>query len=1082
MADFVHLHNHSEFSLLDGLSKIPDMVARAKDLGMHALAITDHGSLYGAIKFYHECKRQGIKPIIGCEVYIAKRSLHNKENELDDDQNHLILLAKDNKGYKNLMELVTIAHLEGFYYKPRLDLETVAKYHEGLICLSACLNGYIADPLLKGQEKEAEEKAKKLSTIFGENHFYLELQKHPHIESQEILNQKLIELSERVGLPLVATNDCHYVHPTDAQAQEILLCVQTQTTILDEKRKLSMIDSPDFYLTSAQEMSGHFIQQPSAIENTVKIANMVNLEIETGKWILPNFSVPKKHSAQSYLKELVLSMVKKRYKDPTKEVHERIEYELSIIGQKGYSTYFLIVSDFVNWAKEQGIAVGPGRGSVAGSIVSYILRITELDPLLYKLPFERFLNPERPSPPDIDLDFADDRRDEVIRYVTEKYGKDKVAQIITFGRMEARAAIRDVGRAMGLPYKDPDRLAKMVPPGAYGFAMTIDKALQQNPELYVAYQNEPQTKKLLDLARRLEGVARHASTHAAGVVIADRALTNYTPLQKEVKGDRIITQFDMYDLDLNVHEDAIGLLKMDFLGLRNLTILENAIAYVRKNKHVDIDLTIIHLDEKKVYDLITSGETTGVFQLESAGMRRLAKDLKPSKISDLSAMVALFRPGPMAWIDEFISAKNHAKAIRYLHPDIKPVLEETYGIVLYQEQCMELANIMAGYTLAQADNFRKAIGKKKPELMKKERDRFIKGCISKGYQRKVAEDVFALIEKFVGYGFNKAHSASYGLIAYHTAYMKTHYPVEFMTAVLTAESRGSSGPTKNEKISQAVAECKRLKIEVLPPDINKSETEFSIEDEKIRFGLSAIKNVGEAAISAILTKRDENPFQSLSDFVSRVDLSKVNKKTFESLIKAGAMDLFGRRSTMLASIPKLVSESSTARKREDAGQATLFDNPIMGEKTSNPQKQIEMIELEEFSKEEKLSFEKEYLGFYLTYHPLGNLLEAIQKKITHKISGLTDERDGTLVILGGVITSIRKIITKKGAEMAFIVLEDELGVTIECVIFPKVFDNTKSLWIKDSVILIKGRIDSKEERMAVIVERAAPASLLHKKN
>lgn len=1060
MADFVHLHNHSEFSLLDGLSKIPDMVARAKELGMKAMAITDHGALYGALKFYHECKRSGIKPIVGVEIYMAE----------DTDQTHLVLLAKDNTGYQNLMKLVTISYLDGFYYKPRLDLEKLAKHHEGLICLTSCVNGYIANPLLKGQEKEAEKRAVRLSEIFGDGNFYLELQKHQNVENQDLLNEKLIDLSKRLGIPLVATNDCHYVHPNDSYAQEILLCIQTQTTILDEKRPLSMISSPDFYIKSQEEMVGLFIQQPSAIENTVKIADMVDLAIEAGKWILPDFPVPKNESPQSYLKKIVAEGLEYRYPKPTKEIKERVEYELSVINQKGYSTYFLIVSDFVNWAKEKRIAVGPGRGSVAGSIVSYILRITELDPLAYNLPFERFLNPQRPSPPDIDLDFADDRRDEVIAYVTEKYGKDRVAQIITFGRMEARQAIRDVGRALGMPYKDPDRLAKIVPPGAYGFAMTIDKALQASPELYTAYQNEPQTRKLLDLARKLEGVARHASTHAAGVIISDKSLTNYTPLQKEAKGEKIITQYDMYDLDPNVSEDAIGLLKMDFLGLRNLTILENAIVYVSKTKREKIDLTKIPLDDEKVYKLITSGETTGIFQLESPGMRRLAKDLKPSKISDLTAVVALFRPGPMARIDEFISAKNHAKEIEYLHPDIKHVLEETYGIVLYQEQCMQLAAILAGYTLAEADNFRKAIGKKKPELMKKERDKFIKGCLTNGYSQSVAEDAFSLIERFVGYGFNKAHSASYGLIAYHTAYMKTYYPVEFMTAVLTAESRGSSGPVKNEKIAQAVAECKRIKIEVLPPNINKSETEFSIEGDKIRFGLSAIKNVGEAAISSILQTRHTKPFTNISDFMTRVDSSKVNRKTLESLIKAGAFDSFGKRSSMLAAIPKLLAEAVLTRKQEEKGQTSLFDDPSDEGNNTNT---YELVDMEDFSREEKLSFEKEFLGLYLTYHPLSYLLETLNKKTTHKIGNLSTEKDGSLVILGGVITSIRKIVTRKGTEMAFVVLEDEVGSNIECVVFPKVFDETRSYWVRDSVVLVRGRLDLKEERIAIIVERVS---------
>lgn len=1072
MADFVHLHNHSEFSLLDGLSKIQDMLSRAKTLGMKAMAITDHGALYGALKFYNSARQMGIKPIIGCEMYIAKRSYKDQEVDLDDEQNHLILLAKNDHGYKNLIKLVTISHLEGFYYKPRIDLELLGKYREGLICLSGCVNGFISEPLLTGRTQEAQEKARKLAEIFGEDHFYLELQKHENNKEQDMVNEKLIELSSKLGLPLVATNDCHYIYPQDAQAQEVLLCIQTQTTLLDTKRRLSMIDSPDFYIRSAEEMTGLFIRSPEAIENTAKIAAMVDLEIETGKWILPSFPVPKKETPNSYLRRLVLDQLANRYKKVTAEVRERVDYELSVITQKGYATYFLIVADFVNWAKQERIAVGPGRGSVPGSIVAYILGITELDPIEYKLPFERFLNPQRPSPPDIDLDFADDRRDEVIAYVTKKYGKNKVAQIITFGTMEARGSVRDVGRALGMPYKDPDRIAKMIPPGAYGFSMTIDKALQQSPELSLAYQNEPQTRKLLDLARKLEGVARHASTHAAGVVIADRDLTNYTPLQEEVKGQRVITQYDMYDLDLNVSDYAIGLLKMDFLGLRNLTILQNAIFFVEENKRKKVDLATIPLDDEATFNLIASGETTGIFQIESKGMRRLARDLKPSRISDLSAMVALFRPGPMAWIDDFIEAKENPNKVKYLHEDLKPILEETYGIAVYQEQCMQIAAVLAGYTLAEADSLRKAIGKKKPDLMKKEKERFIKGCIKNGYSQRVASDAFTLIEKFVGYGFNKAHSASYGLIAYHTAYMKTHFPVEFMTAVLTAESRGSSGPAKNEKISQAISECRRMKITVLSPDINKSETEFSLEEhDKIRFGLSAIKNVGEAAISSILSARGKGAFVSLRDFCNRIDLSKVNRKTVESLIKAGAMDSFGKRASLLASLENVVSAVQREKKSKIAGQGTLFDNPGEGSE------KYQLVDIEEFTRSELLIFERELLGFYLSEHPLTDFLKKVALDATHDFSGLLEEKDGTRIKVAGVVSSIRKIFTKNsGSEMAFGLLENEIGQSVECVIFPKVFEKTRTLWFKDNVVIVNGKLDAKSERVAIIVEDALALS------
>ncbi|MFH1833106.1 MAG: DNA polymerase III subunit alpha [Candidatus Levyibacteriota bacterium] len=1071
MADFVHLHNHTEFSLLDGLSKIPNMVRRAKELGMKALAITDHGALYGALKFYHSCQEAGIKPIIGCEVYIARRNLHDKEANIDADRNHLVLLAKDNVGYKNLLKLVTISNLEGFYYKPRLDLQTLSKYSKGLICLSACVNGFIAEPLLLGKQKEAEDKTKALVDIYGQGNFFLELQIHPKIDVQETLNGHLIELSKRMGLPIVATNDTHYPTKEDAQAQEILLCIQTQKTLLDKDRPLSMIESPDFYLKSPEEMAGQFIQYPQAIENTVKIADMCNLEIETGKWIIPQFKVPKGQTTEIYLRELVDKNLKERYPKPNDEVKKRIEYELSIIIQKGYSTYFLIVHDLKQWARVKGIGAGPGRGSVAGSIISYILKITQLDPLLYKLPFERFLNPERPTPPDFDLDFADDRRDEVIKYVTGKYGSDKVAQIITFGTMEARGSIRDTGRALGMPYTGPDRISKMIPLGAQGFTMTIEKALEQSTELSVAYHSEQETKKLLDLARKLEGVTRHASTHAAGVVIADKSLTEYTPLQREARGERIITQYDMYDLDLNVSSNAIGLLKIDFLGLRNLTILENAIIFVKKNQNINIDLEKIPLDDKSIYDLIKSGETTGVFQLESAGMRRLAKDLKPSKISDLSAMVALFRPGPMAWIDEFIASKNNSFKINYPHPDLKPILEETYGIAVYQEQCMQIANVMAGYTLAEADTFRKAIGKKKPELMKKEKEKFMKGCLAKGYSKKTAEDVFALIEKFVGYGFNKSHSASYALIAYQTGYMKSHFPVEFMTALLTAESRSSSGPVKNEKIALAVAECKKIKILVLPPDINKSESEFSIEDKtKIRFGLSAIKNVGTAAIETILASRKNELFKNFDDFCQRVDLSKVNKKTMESLIKAGAMDDFGKRANLLISLPQTLENLHKIKKQKAQGQGMLFDDtddPVSSDRFTT--------DVEEFSANEKLAFEKEFLGIYLTSHPQMENLLLLKSTVSHSFELIPEETEGSKVRIGGLIESLRRIFTKKSnKEMAFLVISDEKGISLECIVFPKIFDQYKNLLREDTIIVIDGKIDTKNEKSIIIIEKIYP--------
>ncbi len=1070
MPDFVHLHTHTEFSLLDGMAKIPDLLDRTKQLGMDSLAITDHGAMYGVVKFFLKAREAGVKPIIGVEAYQAARSRLDKQQGVDNDQYHLVLLAENNTGYHNLMKLVSHAHLEGYYYKPRIDLAVLRDHSEGLIGLSACLNGEVPHLLATNQTEAAEKKAREFMEIFGEGKFFLELQKHPKISQQELVNQKIVELSRKLGLPLVATNDIHYINSEDAYAQEILLCVQTQHTMLEAKRPLSMLSSPDFYMRSSDEMRGLFIQYPEAIENTVKIAGMCNVEIELGKWIMPEFDVPETESPDSFLKKTAKERIKNRFSQITPELSKRLDYELDIITKKGYSTYFLIVSDFVNWAKAKGIAVGPGRGSAAGSLVAYSMGITDLDPIKHLLPFERFLNPDRPSPPDIDLDFADDRRDEVIAYVTEKYGSDKVAQIITFGTMEARQAVRDVGRALGMPYIAPDRIAKLIPPGAQGFPMSIDKAIQITPELSAAYNNEPETKNLLDIARKLESVARHASVHAAGVVISDKPLTNYTPLQKETKGDRIITQYDMYCLDLNAADGkAVGLLKMDLLGLRNLTILENSIKFVKETRGVKVDLQNIPLDQKEAYELITSGETTGIFQLESAGMRRLARDLKPTKFSDISAMVALFRPGPMEWIPSFIESKENPKKIKYPHPALKEILSETYGIAVYQEQCMQIANKMAGYTMVEADKLRMAIGKKKPEAMKKEKIKFENGCVSNGYSRDVAEKVFSLIEKFVGYGFNKAHSASYAMIAYHTAYMKAKFPVEFMTAVFTAESRSASGASGNDKMAQAILECNRMDIPLLPPDINKSAVEFTIEiaskEEvgKIRFGLSAIKNVGTAAIDSILAAREKSGiFKSFTDFVSRVDLSKVNKKTLESLIKSGAMDEFGKRAALLTAFPAIVDKVHTKSRDEAAGQASLF--------AAEDQLDLKdrLPEVEELSREELLLFEKELLGFYLTEHPLNAYLPLLEKKVSHRISALT-EGDRSVVI-GGIISSVKKIITKNGGkEMAFVKLDD-LTATIELVVFPSVYERTKNIWRTDQVILLKGKVTEKEERLSVIVD------------
>lgn len=1067
MSNFVHLHTHSEFSLLDGLARMEDLVARAKELGMDALALTDHGAMYGIIKFYKQAKEAGIKPIIGVEAYMATRSRFDKQPGVDKDQFHLVLIARNNTGYKNLLKLVTLAHLEGFYYKPRIDRELLSKYGSGLICLSGCLAGEVPSLILAGQDKAAEKKAQEFAELFGEDHYYLELQSHPRFADQERVNQKLVAISRKLGLPLVATNDVHYINKDDAEAHDILLCVQTQHTVLEKNRPLSLVDSPDFYLKSQDEMRQSFMQYPDALSNTQKIAAMCNVEITLEKWILPSFEVPGDLTPFEYLKREAETGAEKLYGKPLSDkVRERLNYELSIIDRKGYATYFLIVFDFVNWAKQHEILVGPGRGSAAGSVVSYVTGITGLDPFYFNLPFERFLNPQRPSPPDIDLDFADDRRDEVIAYVTHKYGEDKVAQIITFGTMEARQAVRDTGRALGMPYSQPDRIAKLIPFGAQGFSMTIKKALQVSAELKVAYETEPETKRLLDLSCKLEGVARHASVHAAGVVIADKPLVEYTPLQKEAKGEKIVTQYDMY----TIGEDGIGLLKMDFLGLRNLTIIGQTLKLVKDLCGEDILITKIPLTDKETYLLLAKGETTGIFQLESSGMRRYIKELKPTTIFDLMAMVALYRPGPMQVIPEFITRKHDSSKVTYPHPLLESVLKQSYGIIAYQDDVLLTAITLAGYSWGEADKLRKAVGKKIPSEMKKQHDKFVAGCKKNNISETKAEDIFHLIEPFAGYGFNKAHAACYAMIAYQTAYLKTHYPVEFMTAVLAAESRVATGPAREEKIGILVEECKKMGIPLLGPDINKSHIEFNIEvtsqhSRSVRFGLSAVKNVGEAAIDSILgTRRRDGDFHSLRDFLNRVDLSKVNKKTLESLIKAGAFDRFGGRAELLTALSLITEEVHREKKRTEHGQIGLFDTH------SSTPVHDKLPQVDEFSKAELLRFEKELLGFYLTEHPLTASISLISRKVSHNIGDLTTSETGMMVIVGGIIGQVKKIITKNGnQEMAFVKLSDLSGA-IEIVVFPRTYTRTKSFLVPDTIILVKGRVDEKDGRTTLIAE------------
>lgn len=1074
MASYVSLHTHSEYSLLDGLSRIKDLVIRAKELEMPALAITDHGGMYGAIKFYLAAREAGIKPIIGIETYQAERSRLDKQARVDADQYHLILLAKNLTGYRNLMKITTVSYLEGYYYKPRIDWEVLEKYHEGVIATSACIGGLIGSLIKKGEMKKAEETARRYEEIFGKGSFYLELQHHPGDEEVNRVHAEIGKMSRRLGIPVVATNDSHYTHKEDAEGQETLLCIQTQKTWLDEKRPMSMIKVPDYYFKTPEEMAANFPEYPDALENTLKIAEMVDLEIPMDKYIFIKYPVPPGETEESYIERLVYERLTDRYPAKTEEIDQRIQHELKIINKMGYTSYFLVFQDFAKWAITHGIRRNT-RGSAAGSIISYILGISTLDPLLYKLPFERFLHLNRPTPPDIDFDIADDSREKVLDYVKGKYGEDRVAQIITFGTMEARAAVRDVSRALGYPYAVGDRLSKMIPMGSQGFPMYIDRALEQNPELAKAYKDEDDTKKILNLAKKVEGVARHASVHAAGVVIADKELTEYTPLQLDPRGGKVITQYDMYALDLNYSPHAVGLLKMDFLGLRNLTILGESVRFVRENKGIVVDLDNIPLDDQEVYGMISGGDTTGVFQLESSGMRKLAKDLKPTAIFDLGAMVALYRPGPMDIIPEFIKRKAHPEMVLYLHDDLRSILEETYGLIIYQEQVMEIAHTMGGYSMAEADGFRKAMGKKKPELMKKEGEKFKAGMIKRGYTAFLAEKLYALIEKFAAYGFNKAHSASYGLIAYQTAYMKYHYPVEYMTAMFTAESRGNTGETKDEKIQMCIEECRRMKIPVLPPDINKSDIEFKIENDSIRFGLSAIKNVGAAAIESIVSARNKGEFASLSDFARRVDLSKVNKKVLESLIKTGAMDRFGKRSAMMARLDEIVSQSHKIAKQVSAGQAGLFDNSSFGEDIGEEKKDLrfELPEMEELPKEELLLFERELLGVYLSEHPARKYLEKVGDMVTHELSDITVEAYlGKMVQVGGIVVAIRRVFTKKNnEEMAFVTIEGLEKTKVECVVFPRAYGDGKECWQENAVIIVTGRVDNRDEKLSIVVDK-----------
>ncbi|GIK83769.1 MAG: DNA-directed DNA polymerase [Patescibacteria group bacterium] len=1072
---FVHLHVHTEYSLLDGLSKLPDLMKTARDHGQHALAITDHGAMYGVLHFYNACRKAGIKPIIGAELYVAKHSRLDKQTKMGADQFHITVLAKNYHGYQNINKLVTIGNFEGFSYKPRIDEETLFQYKEDLIVTSGCMNSQFNRLLREGKETEAEKLFAKYKKQFGKD-FYIEIQVHPAISELTQLTKKQVALARKLDIELVATNDVHYVHPDDAVAQDALLCVQTRHLISDKKR-MSMMESPDFYLRSSEEMIELFKDYPDAIENTVKIADICDVIIPTGQLIFPEYPVPKGETLDSLLKKMAYAGAEKKFGKITNEISERLEYELKIISDKGYSAYFLITQDFVNWAKAHDITVGPGRGSAAGSLVSYSIGITTIDPLQHGLAFERFLNPQRPTPPDIDLDFADIKRDRVIKYVSEKYGSDHVAHVITFGKMEARVAIRDIGRVLGYPYEDPDKIAKLIPNDP-GKKTSLKQAIEQVPEL-AEYYKQPKFKKLIDLAMKVEGSIRHSSVHAAAVIITDRPIPDYCAIQKDSKSGKTITQFDMYALDCNVDDDAIGLLKFDFLGLRNLSIINTALRLIKENKNVVVDMETLPLDDKKTFELLSSGDTFGVFQLESAGMRRVARTLKPNLFSDITAMVALYRPGPMDLIPTFIEGKHDPKSIQYPDESLKPVLEETYGVMVYQEQILQIANVMAGYSLGEADILRRAIGKKKKKLLDENKKRFIDQSVSKGYKKEVASKVWGFIEAFANYGFNKAHAASYAMIAYQTAYLKANYPVEYMAALMSVES-ASHSMNRDIKIAQAIETSKKMGIKIYPPNINKSDDDFKIEKDEhslqglaIRFGFNAIKHIGTKAIENILeTRNSVKQFNSLTQFIHKTDSRKVNKTTLETLIKVGVMDQFGNRASMLENLES-IRQTAGQLQSEVEGQDSLF-----GAQTSNDDMLKDSFpELPEYPQQELLSFEKELLGLYLTDHPMAHQLKAVAKNADKEIGDLdaTVHKD-KIFKFGGILSNVRTILTKqKQQPMAFAKLEDDTGA-IDIVIFPKVFEDAQELIHNDSVVLVRAKVDERDEEMQLLVEKVSAPS------
>ena len=1075
---FAHLHVHTEFSLLDGSNKIKECVSRVKELGMNSVAITDHGVMFGVIDFYRAAKAAGIKPILGCEVYVAPGSRFDKEavGNNDDRYYHLVLLAENETGYYNLMKIVSRGFTEGYYYKPRVDMELLEQYHEGIIALSACLAGEVQKNILRGMYGEAKAAACRYKDIFGEGNFFLELQDHG-MEEQKLVNQSLLRMSQETGIELVATNDIHYTYADDVKPHDILLCIQTGKKLADEDRM--RYEGGQYYIKSEEEMRKLFPYAQEAIDNTQKIADRCNVEIVFGEKKLPKYDVPDGFTSWEYLNKLCYEGLERRYPGDDSKIRERLEYELGVIKRMGYVDYFLIVWDFIKYARDHGISVGPGRGSAAGSIVSYCLGITSIDPLRYQLLFERFLNPERVSMPDIDVDFCFERRQEVIDYVVRKYGTDRVVQIVTFGTMAARGVIRDVGRVMDLPYAFVDGIAKMIPKE---LNITLGKALQSSPDFKKAYDNDPQVKELIDMSMRLEGLPRHTSMHAAGVVISQKAVEEYVPLSVGSDGS-VVTQFTMTTLE------ELGLLKMDFLGLRTLTVIQDAVRLAEKSSGKEIDINAIDYNDKKVLDYIGSGETDGIFQLESGGMKGFMKELKPQNLEDIIAGISLYRPGPMDFIPQYIKGKNHPESITYDCPQLEPILAPTYGCIVYQEQVMQIVRDLAGFTLGRSDLLRRAMSKKKGDVMQKERQAFVygdeeggvPGCIANGIDEKTANKIYDEMIDFAKYAFNKSHAAAYAVVSYQTAWLKYYYPVEFMAALMT--SMIDNPP----KVAEYIYSCRQMGIDILPPDINEGVGNFSVQDGKIRYGLAAIKSIGRPVIESIVRERNERgKFKTLKDFIERLSGKEVNKRTIESFIKSGAFDgLGGTRKQFMIIYVQIVDQVNQERKYSMAGQLSLFD---MVDDDQKAEFDIPLPKVGEYEKETRLAFEKEVLGVYLTGHPMEEYEEKWRKSISKttldfqldKETGAAKVHDGAKEIIGGIIATLAIKYTKTNKTMAILTLEDLLG-TVEVVVFPRDYEKYKEYLQEENKVFIRGRVSEEDDAPSkLICESVVPLSQTRK--